>query len=128
MPTAFVEALTQSGPEVFVTSFDGKSAFIYPMTVWEEIASHVRALGEFHPSRRRFQRITNFYGQEAELDAQQRVVVPQHLRTLANIVGKVDVLGMGRHLEVWNHEALFSRIADEPLTQGDFQFMPQEGI
>ncbi len=128
VPAAFVETLTQFGAQVFVTSFDGKSAFIYPMKVWKEIVSQVRALGEFHPSRRRFQRITNFYGQQAELDAQQRVLLPQNLRTLANIVGKVDVLGMDRHLEVWNHETLFSRITDEPLTEDDLQFMPQEGI
>lgn len=126
VPAAFLDTLCRFGAEVFVTSLDGRSASIYPMKVWDDVTAHVRGLGELHPTWRRFSRITNFYGQQAELDGQHRILLPQNLRTLANIVGKVDVLGMQRHLEVWNHETLFSRITDDPLTDDDLKRMYPE--
>ena len=128
VPAAFLETLEQLGTQVFVTSLDGQSASIYPMKVWEDMVAHVRRLGELHPTWRRFSRITNFYGQQVELDTQHRIVLPQNLRTLANIVGKVDVLGMERYLEVWNHATLLSRITDDPLTDDDLKLAHPEGI
>lgn len=119
VPAAFLEALREFGDQVFVTSLDGKSASVYPMTVWKEIAGRVRALGELHPTWLRFARFTNSWGHEAELDGQSRILLPRNLRTRANIAGRVDVLGMERHLEVWNHETLFASIHADPPTEKD---------
>ena len=127
VPAAFLEALEEFGAQVFVTSLDGKSASIYPMAVWEEIAGRVRALGELHPTWLRFSRFTNSWGHEAELDAQARILLPRNLRTRANIAGRVDVLGMERHLEVWNHETLFANISADPLTDEDLTRVYSEG-
>jgi MraZ protein len=128
VPAAFLESLKQLGTEVFITSLDGRCASIYPMKVWEDIESHVRALGELHPTRRRFSRMTNTFGLQAELDGQSRLLMPQTLRTAAHLVGKVDVLGLERCLEVWNHETLFSQIEAEPITDEDLSHVfPKEG-
>lgn len=127
VPAGFLEPLTQLGGAVFVTSLDGAYASIYPLKVWEDLDSRVRKLGELHPTRRRFSRITNYYGQRAVLDAHNRVLLPKNLRTEATLVGKVDVLGLERHLEVWNHERLFSRITNDPLTDSDLSLVHAEG-
>ncbi len=127
VPAAFLGTLRRLGTSVFVTSLDGRCAAIYPLPVWEDIESRVRRLGELHPTRQRFSRITAFYGQKADLDAQHRLLLPQNLRSLANTVGKVDVLGLTRHLEVWNHEILFSRITDDPLTDEDLALVQPGG-
>ena len=110
-----------------MTSLDGQSASIYPMKVWQEIAGRVRALGDLNPTWLKFSRFTNSWGHEAELDAQSRILLPRNLRTRANIAGRVDVLGMERHLEVWNHETLFASIHADPLTHEDLSRVYSEG-
>ncbi|MDE2971572.1 MAG: division/cell wall cluster transcriptional repressor MraZ [Acidobacteriota bacterium] len=127
VPAAFLDALKQFGTQVFITSLDGGSASIYPIKVWEDIESRVHGLGALHPTRRRFSRATNAYGQQAELDAQNRLLLPQNLRTAANLVGKVDVLGLEHCLEVWNHATLFSQIEDEPITDEDLSYAFSKG-
>ncbi|MCY4625986.1 MAG: division/cell wall cluster transcriptional repressor MraZ [Acidobacteria bacterium] len=129
VPAAFLETLKQFGTQVFITSLDGgRCVSIYPMPVWEEIESRMKSRGELDPVRRKFRQTTNFYGQVAELDAQNRLLLPQHLRTRANTVGKVDVLGQGRYLEAWDHETLLARVDADPLTEHDLALLAQEGI
>ena len=128
VPAAFLESLKHFGSQVFVTSLDGNCVSIYPMPVWEEMEARMKNRGELDPIRRKFRQITNFYGQVAELDAQNRILLPQHLRTRANTVGKVAVLGQERYLEAWDHETLRKRIDDDPLTGADLAGLAQEGV
>ena len=128
VPAAFLESLKQYGTRVFVTSLKGDCVAIFPMPVWEEIESRMRARGELDPIRRKFLKVTSFYGQVAELDAQNRLLLPQQTRTAANTVGKVDVLGQGRYLEAWDHEPLEAEIKAEPLSDDELAALSQEGI
>ena len=128
VPAAFLEALKRLGTQVFVTSLKGDCVAIFPMPVWEEIESRMRNRGELDPVRRKFLKVTNYYGQVAELDAQNRLLLPQHTRTSANTVGKVDVLGQGRYLEAWDHEPLDADIKADPMTDDELATLAQEGI
>ena len=101
---------------------------IFPMTVWEEIESRMLARGELDPIRRKFLKVTSYYGQVAELDGQNRLLIPQQTRTRANTVGKVDVLGQGRYLHVWDHEPLDADIEADPITDDELAALAQEGI
>jgi MraZ protein len=60
------------------------------------------------PVRRKFQDVTNFYGQMAEMDAQGRLLIPQKLREMAKVTGDVEVLGSQTLLEVVNSEVFTS--------------------
>ena len=62
------------------------------------------------PVRRKFQDVTNFYGQMAEMDAQGRVLIPQQLRETAKVAGEVNVLGSQTLLEVVNAEMFAAEI------------------
>ena len=128
VPAAFLATLKEFGTQVFVTSFNGSCVSIFPMPVWEEIESRMRARGELDPIRRKFMKVTSFYGQVADLDAQNRLLIPQQTRTSANTVGKVDVLGQGRHLEAWDHEPLRAEIEAEPITDDELAIFAQDGI
>lgn len=129
VPAAFLEVLKQFGTQVYITSLDGgQCAAIYPMPIWEAIESRMKDRGELDPVRRKFQLATSFFGQVAELDAQNRLLLPQILRTRANTVGKVDVLGKGRYLEAWDHETLFHHIMAHPLTEPELVLLGREGI
>ena len=129
VPAAFLDALKQFGTKVYITSLDGgQCASIYPMPTWEEIESRMQNRGEVDPVRRKFQLATAFFGQVAELDTQNRLLLPQLLRMRANTVGKVDVLGKGGYLEAWDHETLLARVEADPLTDEELALLAQEGI
>jgi len=113
------------GPVFFITSTDGKRAQIYPLKEWEEIEALLKKMSPMDPVRRKYQDVTNFYGQMAEMDAQGRVLIPQKLRELAKVTGDVEVLGSQTLLEVVNSEVFNSlmtkatgavELTDEDLT------------
>jgi MraZ protein len=92
------------GPIFFITSMDGKRALVYPLKEWEAIETSLAKMSPMDPTRRKFQDVTNFYGQMAEMDSQGRLLIPQKLRDLAKVTGDVEVLGSQTLLEVVNSE------------------------
>ena len=109
----------QQGPDVFVTSLTGECVRIYPMPVWVEIESKILEAPENHPSLLKFLDRVNYFGQAGELDGQGRIVIPQHLRDNASIVGDVRVFGRIKYLEVWNEERFIQKLQREPWTDDD---------
>jgi MraZ protein len=101
------------GPMFFITSMDGKRALIYPLKEWEAIEALLAKMSPMDRVRRKFQDVTNFYGQMAEMDAQGRVLIPQKLRELAKVTGDVEVLGSQTILEVVNTEVFNSLTTNE---------------
>lgn len=101
------------GPVFFITSMDGKRALIYPLKEWEAIEALLAKMSPMDRVRRKFQDVTNFYGQMAEIDAQGRLLIPQKLRDLAKVTGDVEVLGSQTLLEVVNSEVFNSLATNE---------------
>lgn len=129
IPTDFRGHLEERwGLEVFVTSIAGDSALIYPLKVWEEIEGRLAAMPSTHLPTQRFLQQVNYFGQQARLDNQGRLVVPQLLRERAEIVGEVMVAGHLNHLVVWNRERLEARLAAAPLSDDDFRALAELGI
>lgn len=116
---AFIEA--QWGPEVFATSVQGDSALIYPLPVWEEIERRLATKPSTHRPKMKYLERVAYFGAQAKLDAQGRIVVPQILRDSAEIVGEVVVNGNLDHLVVWNRERFEDKLAREPFTEDDFR-------
>jgi MraZ protein len=75
------------------------------MREWEKIEASMAKLSQFDPDRARFFDVTNYYGQEVEMDAQGRVLLPQIVRESAKATGDVNVLGMQTLLEVVSVES-----------------------
>ncbi|MGD2114803.1 MAG: division/cell wall cluster transcriptional repressor MraZ [Acidobacteriota bacterium] len=107
--------------EVFATSIHGDSALIYPLPVWEEIEERLSTMPSTHRSKMRFLERVNYFGQQARLDSQGRIVVPQILRESADIQGEVVVSAHLDHLVVWNRERFEERLVQEPFTEDDFR-------
>ncbi|HUF78812.1 MAG TPA: division/cell wall cluster transcriptional repressor MraZ [Thermoanaerobaculia bacterium] len=129
VPTPFRVHLEERwGPEIFATSVRGDSARIYPLAEWEEIEGRLAAMPSTHPARTKFLERVNYYGQQARLDAQGRIVVPQILRESAEIVGEVVVSGRITYLEVWNRERFAEKLAREDFTEDDFGALSDLGI
>lgn len=129
MPTHFRRQLEERyGPELFITSVDGVSAVIYPMPVWEEREAALAALPSTDRARQRYLERVNYFGQEATLDNQGRVVLPSLLRTAAELSAEVVVSGQLTYLAVWNAERLAKRIAEEAFSDDDARALAERGI
>ncbi len=129
MPSAFRTVIQQEhGRELYVTSLTGDSVRIYPMAVWLEIEGRLAQMPSTHPARMKFLDRVNFYGQEAELDPQGRVLIQPRLRESAQMTGEVDVLGQQNFVEVWNHERFLARLKGEPFTDADAKALADFGI
>jgi MraZ protein len=129
VPNVFRDYLEKEyGRELFVTSLHGDSVRIYPMPVWAGIERKLGQIPSAHPSRQKYLDRVNFYGQNAELDGQGRVLIPQRLRDAAHMIGEVDVFGQFDFLEVWNHERFLAKLQREPFTDDDARALSDLGI
>jgi MraZ protein len=129
IPASFRSVLeSKYGRELFLTSLSGEFVRIYPMPVWLEIEEKLGAMPSTHPSRLRFLDRVNYYGQNAELDAQGRLIVPVRLREAATMSGDVDVLGQVNCLDVWNHDRFLTKLQREPYTDDDARALTEFGI
>lgn len=116
------------GSEVFITSVSGDHALVFPLPVWEEREARLQAMPSTDPVRRRYLERINYYGQQATLDAQGRVVIQPLLRASAGMDGDVVVSANLDHLVVWNLERLQKRFADQPFSDDDFRYLSEHGI
>jgi MraZ protein len=116
------------GRELFLTSLTGEYVRLYPMPVWIDIEERLGQMPSTHPSRLRFLDRVSFFGQVAELDAQGRVLVPARLRETATMNGDVDVLGVQKYLDVWNHDRFLTKLQREAYTDDDARALSEFGI
>lgn len=129
VPTDFRRILEDRyGPEVFVTSVQGLSTLLYPISVWDEIEQKLAALPSTSRARKRYVERVSYYGQQGRLDSQARIVIPPILRNTAGMEGEVLVFGSIDHLEIWNREAFESKLADDPFSDEDFAALADGGI
>jgi transcriptional regulator MraZ len=129
VPNTFKSLLeSKFGRELFLTSLTGEYVRIYPMPVWLELEEKVGRMPSTHPSRLRFLDRVNYFGQAAELDAQNRVLIPLRLREAATMDGEVDVLGQYNCLDVWNHERFLTKLQRDAYTDDDARALSEFGI
>ena len=129
IPSSFRSLLEDKhGRELYLTSLSGEFVRIYPMPVWLEIEQRLGAMPSTNPSRLRFLDRVNYYGQEAQLDAQGRVIIPVRLRDAATMAGDVDVLGQVNCLDVWNHDRFLIKLQRYAYTDDDARALSEFGI
>ena len=115
VPAEFKRVIDEKYAQKFyITSLDGIVAQVYPFEEWERIEQKLAALSTYNPTKKKFLKRTNYYGQVVEMDGQGRLLVPQILREAAQIRGEVAVLGNLTYLEVRNMEALDKEIKEQP--------------
>ena len=81
LPTAAVQYLEAFGERrVFVTTLNTSTALIYPISVWKQTESMLQEPGEDADLRADVAFIAKHYGEDVEIDAQGRVLMPTTLR------------------------------------------------
>jgi MraZ protein len=119
IPSVFLDELREYGNQFYITSTTGETARIYPMKVWSEIEDKLAQLPSTHVAKQKFLLRTSYFGQQAELDGQGRVLLPAVLREAAQTMGEVDVFGALNYLEVMNHTRVLDKLKNEPYTDAD---------
>lgn len=130
IPTAYRRHIEEKYTiqEVYVTSLNGDCVRIYPLPEWESIEQRLALLPSMDPARRKFLDRTNYYGQQATVDNQGRVLVHPLLRKASGVVGDVAVLGYLTYLEVWELERFEQRLLADPYTEEDEAAIARLGI
>lgn len=129
LPAAYRHYLEQHyGGEFYVTSLTGECARLYPIEEWMIIEQKLRSKGTSNAFVRKFLDRTNYYGQLAEVDAQGRILVHPMLRSSAELIGDVAVLGYLHYLEVWELDKFKMRIDSQPFTDDDAASLAELGI
>lgn len=108
------------GPELFVTSVHGKNVLLYPLAIWRALEEKLAALPAMHRAKNKFLERVNYYGQDASLDGQGRVLIPQILRDAVKLPADVVVTGNIDHLVVSDRGALEGRLTTEDFTDEDY--------
>lgn len=118
----------QYGADFYVTSITGESARLYPVPEWVKIEEKLKAKGTMNKSVRKFLDRTNYYGQVAQMDTQGRLLIHPVLRSAAELIGDVGVIGYLFYLEVWELDKLKTRIDGNPYTDDDEAELAALGI
>ncbi|MBI4161396.1 MAG: division/cell wall cluster transcriptional repressor MraZ [Acidobacteria bacterium] len=129
IPTQFRRHIeSEFGRDLFVTSLNGESVRIYPLTVWVEIEKKISELPSMNPVVHRFKTYVNYFGQVTTMDRQGRVLIQPHLRKEAEMNGEVAILGNQNFLELWNRKNFETKRREQPLTLEDQNLLSSLGI
>jgi len=108
------------GKDFFVTSFRGDSVRIYPLEVYADFEERLQRASQVEPLVDRLRNAVNYFGQNASMDGQGRILVHPLLREKVGIDGEVVVIGQQNLLRVWNRsvfEERQERLSDDELRE-----------
>lgn len=89
---------------VVTRGFDG-CLEIYSNQRWEERVNILLSATTSSENFRKLKREIFSKTQQCEFDKQGRVLLPQELRRIGNLIDKVMVIGVGDYIELWNKES-----------------------
>ena len=76
--------------------------FLYPKSVWEEMAQRIASLPISSASARSFSRMMLSGAMEVEIDKLGRALLPGYLREYAGIDGETIIAGLYNRVEIWD--------------------------
>lgn len=129
IPTHFRRRLEEKyDSTVYVTSLTGESVQIFPLGEWEKIEQKLALLPANEAARRIYLTRMNFFGQEAEIDNQGRILIHPLLRQKTETYGDVAVIGALTFLDVWNRERIEQYLLQNPFTAEHEAMLARLGI
>ena len=114
LPAAMAQYLGELGEQkVFVTTLNISTALIYPISVWRETEKLLEEPGDDAEVKADLAFIANHYGEDVEIDAQGRVLMPTTLRRDLELErDDVHLLFYKQRIEVIGSKVYGQRLAD----------------
>jgi len=126
MPAAFKQLLDAAQvSQFYITSTDGESAEIWPLPEWEKREALLDKSSTMVEAVDKYLNQTSYYGQQVEMDAQGRLLLPQILRGTAKLDAEVAVRGKLRFLEVKNLQKLEASLPANTITAENRQTLAE---
>jgi len=125
---SFLNALAEK--KLFCTSFDRKSARIYPLQKWREVEEILDKYREDPEAVRKLAFNASDLGGESTLDRQGRVQLPPELRRELNLEAQtVRVRANRGHIEILN-QAMYEEMKNEArqVTREDLNKLEMAGL
>ncbi len=112
LPAAVAQYFGALGEQrVFVTTLNTSTALIYPISVWRETENMLQEPGDDADLRADVAFVANHYGEDAEIDAQGRVLMPTTLRRdLALEKDDVHLVCYKQRIEVYGSKVYGQRL------------------
>ena len=101
MPSKFRETL---GNKFWITRGLDKNLTVYSCDEWQKVYEKLSTLPFVDKNSRAITRLLLSGCTECEVDKQGRILIPQSLRTYAQIEKDVTISGNGNKVEIWNTE------------------------
>ena len=121
VPNLFRQQIEEAfGRDLFVTSIHGRNVLLYPLPIWRQLEEKLAELPAIHRAKNKFLERVNYFGQDAAIDGQGRVLIPQILRDTAKLAADVVVTGNIDHLVVSDRGALAKRLSTEDFGPEDY--------
>lgn len=102
IPAKFREKFTAGA---IVTRGLDRCLFIFSKSEWEILAQKIISLPLAQADSRAFARLMLAGATDVELDVQGRILIPDSLRSYANVKKQVVVTGMYTRVELWDMDA-----------------------
>ncbi|HEX5938052.1 MAG TPA: division/cell wall cluster transcriptional repressor MraZ [Actinomycetota bacterium] len=99
LPARFREAFDDG---LWLTVGQDRSLYCFPRAEWERRSSEVDAFALSDRDGRAFARRFFSSAEQAKLDGQGRVTIPQRLRDAVGIGKEVVVIGVRERMEIWD--------------------------
>ncbi|HEX4750703.1 MAG TPA: hypothetical protein VH302_14260 [Bryobacteraceae bacterium] len=112
LPAAMAQYLEAIGErKVFVTTLNLRTALIYPISVWRRTEEMLQEPGDDADTRSDVAFVANHYGEDVEMDAQGRVLLPTNLRRELELEkDDVQLLFYKQRIEIYGSKVYAERL------------------
>jgi MraZ protein len=86
----------------YITQGFDRNLMVWPVSAFEHILQSLGAKSITDPDTRLLQRLLFSRGEQLEVDAAGRILIPQFLRQFALLGSEVVVVGVGKYFEIWS--------------------------
>ncbi len=83
--------------------------WLYPLAEWEKLEQTINKLPTLNKTAGQLRRFLIGNATECEMDVQGRFLLPEKLRTFANMDKKIMLVGQLNKFEVWNEDAWIAK-------------------
>ena len=107
LPQAYRQILPAQDAQLIVTNsrYRGKSCLhVFSLPEWEKLERRISRLSPLNSEVQAFSRFYLSGGQALDVDAQNRILIPQSLRRFAGLGAQAVLVGLGDKFEIWSED------------------------